>query len=128
MEVWSRQLPHEVDMLATGHHVIACVRVHSLAVWIAAGSSSFHRCATSFAKGSSGFGAPSNACIDNNIVLICSAGDQLPSRSQRNKTLHMARRPTFQDIQTYPAKLVYVWMVDLGEETDLWGGHGIVVW
>jgi hypothetical protein len=40
--------------------------------------------------------------------------------------LHVVRGPTFQDIQTYPAKLVYVWMVDLGEETDLWRSHGIV--
>lgn len=40
---------------------VACVRVHSRAVCMAAGSSSFHRWATSFARGSSGLGAPSNA-------------------------------------------------------------------
>lgn len=45
---------------------------------MAAGSSSFHRCATSFANGSSGFGAPRSACIDSRIVRICRAGDQLP--------------------------------------------------
>ena len=38
------------------------------------------------------------------------------------------RMPTFQDIQTYPAKLVYVRMVYLGKESDLGGGHRIVVW
>jgi hypothetical protein len=41
--------------------VIACVRVHSLAVWMAAGSSSFQRWATSLASGSSGLGAPRRA-------------------------------------------------------------------
>lgn len=56
----------------------AYVRVHSLAVCIAACSSSFHLCATSFASGSSGFGAPRSACIERRIVRIWRAGDQLP--------------------------------------------------
>jgi hypothetical protein len=64
------------------NQLMACVRVHSLAVCMAAGSSSFHLCATSFANGSSGFGAPSKACIERSIVLICSAGDQLPGYCQ----------------------------------------------
>jgi len=45
---------------------------------MAACSFSFQLCATSFASGSSGLGAPSNACIDSKIVRIWSAGDQLP--------------------------------------------------
>lgn len=61
-------------------YAIACVRVHSRAVCMAAGSSSFHRCATSLANGSSGLGAPSNAWIDSKMVRICNAGDQLPSK------------------------------------------------
>ncbi len=63
------------------NHVIACVLVHSLAVAIAAGSSSFHLFATSGASGSSGLGAPRRAWIDRRIVRICNAGDQLPASS-----------------------------------------------
>ena len=37
-------------------------------------------------------------------------------------------QPTFEDIQTDTAKLVNIWVIDLGEEPDLWWGHGIVVW
>lgn len=61
-----------------GHQAFAYVRVHSRAVCIAACSSSFHLCATSFASGSSGFGAPKSACMERSIVRIWSAGDQLP--------------------------------------------------
>ncbi len=59
-------------------YVIAWVRVHSLAVAIAAGSSSFHLLATSGAKGSSGFGAPRRAWMESRMVRIWRAGDQLP--------------------------------------------------
>lgn len=51
--------------------------VHSLAVAIAACSSSFQLFATSAASGSSGFGAPRSAWMDSRIVRIWSAGDQL---------------------------------------------------
>src|SRR3569833_3035963 len=51
--------------------------VHSLAVLIAACSSSFQLLAKSAARGSSGLGAPSRAWIDNKMVRICKAGDQL---------------------------------------------------
>ncbi len=63
------------------NQVIACVLVHSLAVAIAAGSSSFHLFATSGASGSSGLGAPRRAWMDRRIVRICKAGDQLPASS-----------------------------------------------
>ena len=36
--------------------------------------------------------------------------------------------PTFQHIQAYPAKLIYIRMVDLGEKSDFRGSHGIIVW
>lgn len=51
--------------------------VHSFAVAMAAFSSSFQRLATSAASGSSGLGAPRRAWMDNRMVRICSAGDQL---------------------------------------------------
>lgn len=44
---------------------------------MAACSSSFQLLATSAARGSSGFGAPSRAWIESRMVRICSAGDQL---------------------------------------------------
>lgn len=51
--------------------------VHSLAVAIAAFSSSFQVFATSGASGSSGLGLPRRAWIERSMVRICSAGDQL---------------------------------------------------
>ena len=45
-----------------------------LPVSIASASLTFHSSATSFAKGSSGFGALNSAWIDNNTVRICKAG------------------------------------------------------
>lgn len=49
-------------------------------VLIACCSLTFHCSATSLARGSSGFGALSNACIDNNTVLICKAGLHLSAK------------------------------------------------
>ena len=69
------QLIHTQTLIS---QAFAYCLVHSLAVCIAAGSSSFQRCATSFASGSSGLGAPSSACIESRMVRICKAGDQLP--------------------------------------------------
>ena len=88
--------------LLTSTHAIAWVLVHSLAVWIAAGSSSFHRWATSLAKGSSGFGAPRRAWIDSRIVRICKAGDQLPAHSQsREMSPDHNRGHTLEYVQAY---------------------------
>lgn len=101
--------------------------VHSLAVSMAALSSSFHRCATSFAKGSSGFGAPSNACIERRIVRIWRAGDQLPVLISHGPRWEPACL-TLQDVQAYPAQLVDIWMIDLGEESNLRWCHRVVVW
>ena len=70
--------PPTHPLLAPDSSDLAYCLVHSLAVCIAAGSSSFQRCATSFASGSSGLGAPSSACIERRMVRICKAGDQLP--------------------------------------------------
>jgi hypothetical protein len=90
--------PHIVIFMAVNHYiknsnqVMACVLVHSLAVAIAACSSSFHRFATSGASGSSGLGAPSSAWIDSRIVRICSAGDQLPTQDRPNPLAKSRRR------------------------------------
>lgn len=103
------------------------MRVHSLAVCIAACSSSFHRCATSFARGSSGFGAPRRACIDNKMVRICKAGDQLPMFVSWLVIKTKGHSITLEDIETDPAKLVNIWVVDLCQEADFGRSHWIVV-
>ena len=95
---------------------------------MAAGSSAFHLSATSFANGSSGFGAPNRACIDNKIVLICNAGDQLPATNQQMLIPKRSCGLTLQDIQTDSAKLVNVGMVYFGKETDLRWSHRVIVW
>ena len=48
--------------------------VQSLAFLIASASLIFHSSATSFARGSSGFGAERSAWIDRSTVRICKAG------------------------------------------------------
>ena len=48
--------------------------VQSLAFLIASASLIFHSSATSFARGSSGFGAERRAWIDRSTVRICKAG------------------------------------------------------
>ena len=50
------------------------------AVLIACCSFCFHNWATSFANGSSGFGAERSAWIDRRTVRICNAGDHLSFR------------------------------------------------
>jgi hypothetical protein len=85
--LYSLACPHPQVRLAPCHsrHRSPCqalvgdayFRVHSLAVSMAAFSLSFQLLATSAASGSSGFGAPSRAWMESNIVRICSAGDQL---------------------------------------------------
>lgn len=55
----------------------AYLAVHSLAVAMAACSSSFQLLATSAARGSSGLGAPRRAWMESRMVRICRAGDQL---------------------------------------------------
>ena len=68
-KIWSQKKPC---------YAFAYCVVHSRAVCMAAFWSSFHLCATSLAKGSSGLGAPSRAWIERSIVRIWRAGDQLP--------------------------------------------------
>jgi hypothetical protein len=115
-------------------YVMAWVLVHSRAVAIAAGSSSFHLFATSGARGSSGFGAPRSACIDRRMVRICSAGDQLPvlrlatwNTDKQMCFWDTGYRHTLKDVETDTTELVDVWMVYLGQKPDLWWGHGIIV-
>lgn len=52
-------------------------KVQHLPVSMALLSQVFHISATSFAKGSSGLGALSNAWIESSTVRICRAGDHL---------------------------------------------------
>lgn len=97
---------------------------------MAASWSSFQRCATSFAKGSSGLGAPKRACIERRIVLICRAGDQLPKGvgvllGQNGSQLWW--RLTLQDVETDAAEFVNVGVVDLGEKTYLGRCHGVII-
>ena len=54
-----------------------------LPILMALASSNFHCSATSLAKGSSGLGALSRACIDNNTVRICRAGLHLSEIGRR---------------------------------------------
>lgn len=49
-------------------------------VSMASASLDFHFSATSFARGSSGLGALSNAWIDSRTVRICRAGDHLSEK------------------------------------------------
>jgi hypothetical protein len=61
--------------------------VHSWAVAMACDWFSFHAWATSFARGSSGFGAPRRAWMERRMVRIWRAGDQLPAPvSQDSRT------------------------------------------
>lgn len=53
---------------------------YTLPLAIASGSLSFQCCATSFAKGSSGFGAERSACMERSTVRICKAGDHLSDK------------------------------------------------
>ncbi|KAH9522870.1 hypothetical protein DERF_006424 [Dermatophagoides farinae] len=46
---------------------------------------------TSFANGSSGFGAESNACIDNNTVRICKAGLHLSNQISMNQSINLQK-------------------------------------
>lgn len=54
-------------------------------VSMASASLVFHLSATSFAKGSSGLGALSNAWIESSTVRICRAGDHLSENDGKNK-------------------------------------------
>jgi hypothetical protein len=114
--------------------------VHSLAVAMAAASSSFQLLATSGARGSSGLGAPRRAWIESRIVRICSAGDQLSvclckphtfGRRKRRGSPSPAsgkKKPTLQHVQADATQLVNVRVEDLGEESNLGRSHGVVVW
>lgn len=76
--------------------------VHSLAVAMAAASSSFQLLATSGARGSSGLGAPRRAWIESRIVRICSAGDQLSEGSCKSYFCRKRSAPTSSQLrQTY---------------------------
>jgi hypothetical protein len=35
---------------------------------------------------------------------------------------------TLEDIETDAAELIDVGMVDFGQESDLWWGHGVIIW
>jgi hypothetical protein len=37
-------------------------------------------------------------------------------------------RLTLQYVKADAAELVDVWVIDLREEADLWGGHWVVIW
>jgi hypothetical protein len=39
----------------------------------------------------------------------------------------MEKRHTLENVQTDTTKLVYIGVVDLGEEADLWWGHWVVI-
>ena len=60
------------------HHLI------TLPFWMASASFIFHCSATSFARGSSGFGALSNAWIDSSTVRICNAGLHLSAEKVKH--------------------------------------------
>lgn len=61
------------------------VRTQLSPVSMASASLDFHFSATSFARGSSGLGALSNAWIDSSTVRICRAGDHLSERKRKTK-------------------------------------------
>jgi hypothetical protein len=67
--------------------------------------------------------------MERRMVRICRAGDQLPtgSLSALPSIFPVNSMLTLQDVQADAAELVDVWMVDLGEESDLGGSHGVVV-
>ena len=111
-----------------GSQAFAYVRVHSRAVCMAACSSSFHRCATSFASGSSGFGAPKSACIERSIVRIWSAGDQLPAMISVCNAGYWKGISTLEHIEANATELVDIWVVYLCEKPNLRWGHRVVVW
>lgn len=54
-------------------------------LFMAANSLTFHCSATSFARGSSGFGALNKAWIERRTVLICNAGLHLSEGNQNQK-------------------------------------------
>ena len=68
---------------STAYSSTAYFLVHSLAVSMAWVSCCNHASATSLASGSLGFGAANSAWMDNKMVLIWSAGDQLFLRTSR---------------------------------------------
>ncbi len=111
---------------------MAYTLVHSLAVLMAACSSSFQVFATSAASGSSGFGAPSRAWMESKIVRICRAGDQLSATVQWSVWAPFpgcARGlATLQHVEADAPQLVDVRVEDLGQEPDLGRRHGIIVW
>jgi hypothetical protein len=89
---------------------------------------SFHAWATSFARGSSGFGAPSRAWIERRMVRIWRAGDQLPGAVSGEMRGNVKTTLTLEDVEADATQSVDVGVVDLGQEAHLGRGHGIVVW
>jgi hypothetical protein len=74
--------------------------VHSLAVAMAACSSSFQLLATSAARGSSGLGAPRRAWIERRMVRIWRAGDQLSGKGRDRQQL-LFWNTTLRFVSTY---------------------------
>lgn len=61
---------------------------------MASASLDFHFSATSFASGSSGLGALSNAWIDSSTVRICRAGDHLSEERKKDRVLRKIKKKT----------------------------------
>lgn len=61
------------------------------------------------------------------MVRICRAGDQLSNQCQWRHLSKIIPEPTLQNIQADTAEAVDVGVVNLGQEADLWGSHGIIV-
>jgi hypothetical protein len=80
-------------------HGFAYCWVHSWAVLIACAWFSFHACATSFARGSSGLGAPKRAWIERRMVRIWSAGDQLPEIISQLEDAQSKISHTLEDVE-----------------------------
>lgn len=49
-------------------------------------------------------------------------------REEDGSYLESWRPVALKDIQTDTAKLIDVGMIDFGQESDLWGGHGVIIW
>lgn len=73
--------PDKIRILSVTNHLLD----QTSPVSMASASLDFHFSATSFARGSSGLGALSNAWIDSSTVRICRAGDHLSEERKKIK-------------------------------------------
>ena len=64
--------------------------------------------------------------MDKRIVLICSAGDQLPVNISSEHRAPEALR-TFQDVEADSSQFVDIRVVYLCEESDFGWIHGIII-